>query len=71
MPRTNPYPRSGAPASPVEGALQFGLLNWILLAAGLLTVVSGFALLARGSTVAAPLLLMLGFLVLIPIGIIK
>jgi hypothetical protein len=71
MPRTNPNPRSGAPAGPVESALQFGLLNWILLAAGLLAVVAGFALLARGSTVAAPLLLMLGFLVLIPIGIIK
>lgn len=45
--------------------------NWILLAAGLLTIVLGYVLLSGGSTVAAPLLLVLGYVVLIPLGIIR
>ncbi|MBA4159907.1 MAG: hypothetical protein H0X65_20930, partial [Gemmatimonadetes bacterium] len=54
-----------------EGQLHFSLQNWILLAAGLLAIVVGFMALARGSTVAAPLLLVLGYVVLIPLGIIR
>jgi hypothetical protein len=63
--------RSRASAGAPEGAVRFSLANWILLGAGLAAVVGGFMLLARGSVVAAPLILMLGFLVLIPWGIIK
>jgi hypothetical protein len=71
MPRTTRNaPRGATPTGP-EGALRFSLFNWIFLAAGMLAVVAGFWLLAGGSTVAAPLVLMLGYLVLIPIGIIK
>jgi hypothetical protein len=70
MPRRASTPRSGAPAAP-QGALRFELANWILLAAGVLAIVGGFVLLANGSIVAAPLILMLGYLVLIPWGIIK
>lgn len=55
----------------LDGALHFSLQNWILLAAGLLAIVVGYALLSRGSTVAAPLLLVLGYVVLIPLGIIR
>ncbi|MDR0786427.1 MAG: hypothetical protein LBG44_00930 [Gemmatimonadota bacterium] len=47
------------------------MANWILLGAGLLTVVLGYVLLSGGSRVAAPLLLVLGYLVLIPLGIIR
>jgi hypothetical protein len=54
-----------------RGALRFTRVNAILLAAGLGSVAIGYALLARGSTVAAPLLLVLGYAVLIPIGIIR
>jgi hypothetical protein len=54
-----------------DGALHFSLQNWILLATGLVAIVAGYALLSRGSTVAAPLLLMLGYIVLIPLGIIR
>jgi hypothetical protein len=53
-----------------EGALRFSLLNWVLLAAGVLAVVLGYATLAQGSTVLAPLLLVLGYVLLIPLGII-
>lgn len=55
----------------VEGALRFSLQNWILLGAGIASIVAGYALLADGSTVAAPLLLVLGYVVLIPLGIIR
>jgi hypothetical protein len=55
-----------APAS-----LQFSLINIVLLVLGLLAVTIGFVLLARGSTVAAPLLLVLGYVVLIPLAIIR
>lgn len=53
-----------------EGSVRFSIRNWILLAAGLAAVVLGFVTLASGSTVAAPLLLMLGYIVLIPLAII-
>ncbi len=58
-------------SEPVEGALRFSLQNWILLAIGLAAIVAGHALLSRGSTVAAPLLLVLGYVVVIPVAIIR
>jgi hypothetical protein len=58
-------------AERVEGALRFSLQNWILLAAGGVSIVVGYWLLAAGSTVAAPLLLVLGYVILIPLGIIR
>ena len=57
-------------SEPREGAVCFSLRNWIILAAGLLAVAAGFMTLSAGSTVAAPLLLVLGYAVLIPLGII-
>ncbi|MFW6088945.1 MAG: hypothetical protein ACODAB_04275 [Gemmatimonadota bacterium] len=46
----------------------FGLraLNVGLLAGGLVAIAVGYVLLNRGSTVAAPLLLLLGYAVLVP-----
>jgi hypothetical protein len=40
------------------------------MGAGVVALAVGFLLLAQGSTVAAPLLLALGYVVLIPLGII-
>jgi hypothetical protein len=53
------------------GSLRFSAINVILLAAGLVSIVAGYALLARGSNVLAPVLLVLGYAVLIPLGIIR
>ena len=50
--------------------LHFGVKNVVLLAAGLAALTLGYVLLAGGSTVAAPLLLVLGYVVLIPLGLI-
>lgn len=53
-----------------DSALRFSGVNAVLIGAGLVSVTVGFVLLAGGSTVAAPLLLVLGYAVLIPLGII-
>ena len=50
--------------------LHFGPKNIALLVAGLAAITVGYVLLAGGSTVAAPLALVLGYVVLIPLGII-
>jgi hypothetical protein len=64
--------RSRRAQAPVhtKPSLRFSPINGILLAAGVSCVIAGYALLSRGSTVAAPLLLVLGYAVLIPLGII-
>lgn len=75
MPRPAPAIRerpaaSTAAADAVEAGVRFSPRNLAFLAAGLVSIIAGFALLAGGSTVAAPLLLVLGYAVLVPIGII-
>lgn len=63
------------PARPTAGktsaSLRFSGINALLVGAGLVSVALGFYMLSEGSTVAAPLLLVLGYAVLIPVGIIK
>ena len=57
-------------AAPERASLRFSAINGILLAAGFASIVIGYSLLAKGSNVAAPLLIVLGYAVLIPLGII-
>ena len=64
--------RSGAePSGDRERGRFFGLrpLNFALLGAGVVAIGVGYVLLDRGSTVAAPLLLVLGYAVLVPAGL--
>jgi hypothetical protein len=74
MPRPEPVSSraAAAPASAADGesSLRFSVRNLALLGAGLVVIAAGFMLLGGGSTVAAPLLLVLGFAVLVPLGII-
>lgn len=46
------------------------VMNWALLLAGVVAVLFGYVLLNRGSVTAAPVLLVLGYLILIPAGLI-
>jgi len=49
--------------------LHFGPRNWLFLAAAVVSLAAGYALLARGSTTAAPILLVLGYCVFFPVGL--
>jgi hypothetical protein len=53
-----------------RGPLSFTRVNAILGVAGLVTMSVGYWLLARGSITAAPLLLVLAYIVLLPLAII-
>lgn len=57
--------------TPEEGFRPAGLgpLNLVLLGAALVCLVVGYVLLDRGSITAAPVLLVLGYAVLIPAGL--
>lgn len=55
-----------APAGP---PLAFKPKNYILLGAGLLTIIAGFISLNAGSITLAPILLVAGYCVLIPLAL--
>lgn len=57
--------------SHAPAALKFTRVNAILGAAGLVSLTLGYWLLAQGSITAAPLLLVLGYVVLLPMAIIR
>lgn len=63
----NETARTGAVASQ---ALRFSTVNAVVGAAALAAIGLGFFLLAQGSITAAPLLLVLGYVVLIPLALI-
>ncbi len=63
-------PKSTRTAAGPDSSLRFSRINAILILAGVASIVAGFVFVANGSTVAAPLLLVLGYVVLIPLGII-
>lgn len=52
-------------------ALSFTKANGLLLVAGLVSLTAGYWLLSRGDITAAPLLLVLGYVVLLPLAIIR
>jgi hypothetical protein len=62
--------KAAAAAAVQPNSLKFSAINAIFLAAGLACITIGYVMLSRGSNVAAPLLLVLGYAVLIPLGII-
>lgn len=50
--------------------LPFGRQNYLLMAAGLVAIIVGYIALGSGSVTLAPILLVLGYCVLFPLGII-
>ena len=56
--------RVGSPAR-----LQFRAVNVLVLAAAVVSIGVGYVLLAQGSTTMAPILLVLGYCVLFPLGL--
>jgi hypothetical protein len=49
--------------------LRFRRVNAVLVAAAVVSLAVGYVLLAQGSTTAAPVLLVLGYCVLFPLGL--
>lgn len=60
--------RSAGPGRPT---LSFSRTNAAWLGAGAAAIAIGFFMLAQGSMTIAPILLVLGYCVLLPVGIIK
>ena len=52
-----------------SAVLRFTRKNYFVLAAGCVVITVGYLLLARGSITLAPILLILGYCVLIPVAI--
>jgi hypothetical protein len=57
-------------SSSPQSRLQFGPVNAAFLGGAAVALAAGYMLLARGSTTAAPLLLVLGYCVFLPLGLI-
>ena len=53
-----------------QSRLQFGPANLTFLGGAALALTGGYILLAQGSTTTAPVLLVLGYCVLLPLGLI-
>ena len=65
-PRRGPGPR--APERP-EVEIPFGRKNYVLFAVAAAVILAGYYALSRGSITLAPILLLAGYLVLVPWGI--
>lgn len=57
-------------SSDSQTRLEFGAVNAALFAAAVVVLGAGYLLLARGSTTAAPVLLVVGYCILLPLGLI-
>jgi cyanate permease len=49
---------------------KFNLLNWLLLVIAVIIIVLGFVFLSKGSITLAPILLVLGYCVVVPLALI-
>lgn len=59
-------PTGPKPAAPPSAELPFGRKNYLLFGVGALVIVAGYVALAGGSITLAPILLLTGYLVVIP-----
>jgi hypothetical protein len=63
--------RGGGPrqAERLEPEIPFGKKNYVLFAVAAAVILAGYVALSRGSITLAPILLLAGYLVLVPWGI--
>ena len=64
--RRSRRPTGPKPVTPPSAELPFGRKNYVLFGIGALVIVAGYIALAGGSITLAPVLLLLGYLVVIP-----
>jgi hypothetical protein len=71
--RKRPRKQSAAAAErrrPRRGSVILGTRNVLLLVAGIVVILAGYLLLRTGSITAAPLLLVVGYCVMVPLSIV-
>ncbi|OPL17575.1 MAG: hypothetical protein AVO35_09065 [Candidatus Aegiribacteria sp. MLS_C] len=68
--RVVPRTEEGTVDDRALGATPFTLVNYVLFALGLVDIVAGWFLLRGGHITAAPIMLILGYCVIIPMAII-
>jgi hypothetical protein len=61
-------PKKGEGAAP-EVAVALGRRNYVTFAIGIVSIVIGYIALGQGSTTAAPLLLVAGYCVIVPLAL--
>ena len=66
---TRPTGRAKAATMTKSEGLPFTKLNYYIFAAGLLAIVLGYFTLSQGSITLAPILLVVGYCVIIPVAI--
>ncbi len=54
----------------IEETVSFGKKNYLLFTLGIVSILIGYLTLSKGSMTLAPILLVLGYVILIPISII-
>lgn len=67
-----PRVRSGGPGARETDrsrGLALGRASFLILAAAAVSIIAGYVMLDRGSVTAAPILLVLGYVVLVPAGL--
>lgn len=64
--RRGPGPK---PSEPADVEIAFGRKNYIIFAVAAAVILAGYVALSRGSITLAPILLLTGYVVLIPWGI--
>ncbi len=67
--KTATIPEKTGHKSDSEGAAPFTIINYILFAAGLLDIIIGWFLLRGGHITIAPVMLIAGYCVIIPLAI--
>jgi len=58
-----------APKKPARPMIALGRKNYAVMGVGIVTIIAGFITLSTGSITLAPILLVLGYCVLIPVSL--
>lgn len=66
---SQPTPARPGPKKPDRPQIALGRKNFVIMGAGLAAIIAGFITLAGGSMTLAPLLLVVGYCVLIPVSL--
>ena len=69
QPAKQPKARVTAQPQKLRPNIQLKAKNWILMGAGVVSIIAGYIFLSQGSITLAPILLVAGYCVLIPVAI--